>query len=259
MPGAEMRILPLLVMLLLQPGWAGAETALPQVAVTAIHPGASGSLGLNRPLYLRLSYRSAVPIRVQAQGSLAGETITESARFNPSPAYPAGDGEALVWIAYRGKTRLDEVRVEVHDSAWRPLLSARLPVAVTWTEDAGVAGPEPAWVGRLGAVQQEAMGPSQGSDGSEGLDLAGLVLIWASPAYLVLQVVLALWLTGRWRLAALAPLVAMLPLAIHSVVELGAGSNLWPLLFIFAAPLASLYLAGLAGARLVGMVRTSRS
>jgi len=74
------------------------------------------------------------------------------------------------------------------------------------------------------------------------------LIFWAVPGYFVLQG-LALWrLEGVWRLAGALPLLAALPLAGHALIALSAGSNLWPLLLIFFAPLGLLYLLGLLAA-----------
>lgn len=55
-----------------------------------------------------------------------------------------------------------------------------------------------------------------------------------------------------WRRAALAPLLVMVPLLVYSLVALGMGSNLWPLLFILAAPLCFFYLCGVSALDALG-------
>lgn len=74
-----------------------------------------------------------------------------------------------------------------------------------------------------------------------GLMLGGPVL------YLVLQV-RALWRwSGAWRLAALPPVVLMGTATIYTSRLMAEGSNLAPMLVIFAIPVALLWLV-LAGA-----------
>ena len=80
-------------------------------------------------------------------------------------------------------------------------------------------------------------------------DLTGAALMLSIPAYFLLQWQLGRRWTGGWRLLALAPLVVMVPVFIHAALAFAAQSNLWPLLLIFAAPLAFLYLLALAGVR----------
>lgn len=67
--------------------------------------------------------------------------------------------------------------------------------------------------------------------------------------YLVLQPLLAFRWSGRWRIAALLPLIAIVPVIIHAGYGIASASNLWPLLLIFVTPLAFLYLLILAGLR----------
>jgi hypothetical protein len=63
-----------------------------------------------------------------------------------------------------------------------------------------------------------------------------------SRAYFVLQPVAVVRLKGGWRVAALAPLLLAIPAVIWSLYALSQDSNLWPLVFIFFAPLGTLYL-----------------
>lgn len=50
---------------------------------------------------------------------------------------------------------------------------------------------------------------------------------------------------GGWRIAALLPLLVVIPVTAVTVVGLWQGSNLWPILLIFAAPFLFLYQAAL--------------
>lgn len=82
-------------------------------------------------------------------------------------------------------------------------------------------------------------------------DLLGLAVMLSLPGYALLQWYAARSWTGGWRIAALAPLLVMVPLAIHAAIAFMAQSNLWPLMVILLSPLACLYLIGLLGARAV--------
>ena len=74
----------------------------------------------------------------------------------------------------------------------------------------------------------------------------GFAFMCGVPGYLVLQPWAALKFAGGWRKAALVPLIGAVPTILWSLFALSKGSNLWPLMFIFFAPLGSLYLAVLA-------------
>jgi hypothetical protein len=230
----------------------GSAQAAPTLSVVGSDPGLSSTLGRNGALYLRLRYTSDFPIRVQAHGFARGVEVLNGVRFNPSPAYPAGSGEALAWIAYAEPVRLDEIRIEVADDRWRPLLTAKLPVRAAWTAAAEPSRSLPPWAERLSAAQQQAVSDTSWSapDGFLG-SLSGLLVMLGVPAYLVLQVVLAIWYRGAWRLAALAPLLVMLPLVLFVGCAVSAGSNIAPVLIFLAAPPCCLYLGALAGVRVL--------
>jgi len=76
--------------------------------------------------------------------------------------------------------------------------------------------------------------------------LIGELVMLAAPAYFFLQVLMAVRYRGRWLVLSLVPLLFMAPLAVHAGLAFTAGSDLWPLLLIFASPIAFAYLLGLA-------------
>ena len=72
--------------------------------------------------------------------------------------------------------------------------------------------------------------------------LLAALLMAAVPAYFILQPYALYRLSGGWRMAALVPLLVTVPAAVFSGAALAHDSNLWPITFILAAPLCSLYL-----------------
>jgi hypothetical protein len=81
--------------------------------------------------------------------------------------------------------------------------------------------------------------------------LIGELVALAGPAYVFLQILTAMRYRGRWRLAALAPLLVMVPLATHAAAAYAAGAPGWPVLLVLAAPAAFVYLV------LVGIVKST--
>jgi hypothetical protein len=225
---------------------ASPGAAAPEIEIVGSEPGLSGSLGLNRALYLRLAYQSDVAIRVQAHGYRAGAEVTDGVRFNPSPAYPAGGGEAMVWIAFAEAVRIDEIRIEVADDRWAPLLVARVPVDLRWAEEAAAEGALPAWVERLDAEQQNAVSDAVNSGGGRIDALIGTVFVYGVPVYLALQLLLALRYRGGWRIAALLPFPFMLLALVYVSLAVAAGSNIAPVILVFAAPPFAFYLGCVA-------------
>jgi hypothetical protein len=232
---------------------AEAPAPTPEVRVTAADPASGGLLAVRDALLLRLSYRSAVPLRFQAEGYLGTAKIEEGAAYNPAPIYPAGEHEALVWISYSGAVRIDEVRVRVFDAEWQPVRSISYPVAAEWR----IGLPRrhwAAWATRLSAAQQamtsSAMADAAGSD--DGIWGYSLALAAASiPAYLCLQLLLLFRYSGGWRLLAGLPLIGTIPLALYTLAALAMGSSLWPFMMLFLTPPAFLYLVGLLIVRLL--------
>jgi hypothetical protein len=222
----------------------------PEVRIVGSSPSLPARLGRNEPVYLRLAYGSASAIRVQARGFLQGADLTDGVRYNPSPAYPAGDGEAMVWLSYSDPTRIDQIRVEIYDADWKTLKVLALPADITWSIAAAPARSRPEWVERLNAGQQNPAG-DVGSGTAAGFAdwLTGLLLGVGIPGYFVLQIVLAIRYSGGWRVAALAPLAIMLPAMAHAAFALSMQSNLWPLLVVLSAPFLFLYLCALIVAR----------
>jgi hypothetical protein len=79
--------------------------------------------------------------------------------------------------------------------------------------------------------------------------IIGLTVMMMVPGYFVLQAKMLARYRGRWRLAAALPLGLMLPALAVSLASLAAGSNLWPLAAIFAAPVCCLALLIVGGTR----------
>lgn len=65
----------------------------------------------------------------------------------------------------------------------------------------------------------------------------------AAIAYPKLQYSALRQMRGVWLVLSLAPLVVMLVVGVVTALALSEGANLWPLLLIFTAPIATAYLA----------------
>lgn len=70
----------------------------------------------------------------------------------------------------------------------------------------------------------------------------GSAVMLCAPAYFALQGWVAYAWSGRWRTAALLPLLVMAPAVLHALFALASGSNLWPIVILLLAPLAFGYL-----------------
>ncbi len=74
-----------------------------------------------------------------------------------------------------------------------------------------------------------------------------LDLIWLTiPAYVVVQIITLMRSSRGSRMTAALPLIVMVPVFVHAAVGLVQESNLWPLLMLFASPIALLYITVVA-------------
>jgi hypothetical protein len=79
----------------------------------------------------------------------------------------------------------------------------------------------------------------------------GEVIMAFTPLYFILQMWFPLAFRGRWRVAALVPLIGFVPALIICLDALSHNSNLWPIVLIFFAPLGCFYLLALGAARMI--------
>jgi hypothetical protein len=72
------------------------------------------------------------------------------------------------------------------------------------------------------------------------LNMSIPLMFWSFVLYVVLQIVAVIKLRGVWRIASLILAAPMTLVLLATVVGLFLGSNLWPLLMLFAGPPALL-------------------
>lgn len=73
-------------------------------------------------------------------------------------------------------------------------------------------------------------------------EFVGGAITTCVPLYFVLQTWLGCAWSGRWRLAALLPMIGFVPALYYTLAGLAHGSNLWPLPLILFAPVGFVYL-----------------
>jgi hypothetical protein len=230
--------------------FAAADPAPPPAVtleIVQVDPGPDAVLGPRWPLYARVHYRSGVPLRLQAMGGLNGHDA-KAELMNGTVLYPAGEGDALVWLARNDGGSIDELRVNGTGDDWSPVAKGALSVRASWVE--GGATPAPAaWVMDLqmrqkalldGELRRRAAAPGNAATGVLSalfFPLVGLTI----PGYLILQVYL-IKRDGLRSLSAL-PLAVTLPAYAFSLFSLSRGGNLWPLFTLFVSPPAFLFAA----------------
>ena len=212
-------------------------------------PGPDAVLSSGEPLYLRLRYRSATPIHILVSGHYRNEVV-RGFRQDSEELFPAGNREATLWLAYPRDARIDEVRVKAWDDDAARVAVADFPMAAAWRSASGsdedARHTTKSWVAELTPGQRQRMAEaSNAANESGGFDPFALIFLCV-PGYFLLQAVLTFWTSGSWRKATLAPAAIMVPVLAFTVLAFAAQSNLWPLLLLFTAPLACLYLVVLS-------------
>ena len=243
----------LICLVLLASGALADDASSVHVRVSAADPASGGRLSVRDTFYLKLSYRSTVPLRFQAEGYMGETKVEGKVMYNPAPVYPAGEHDAVVWISYVEPARIDEIRVAVFGADWKRVRSLSYPVAAEWIQGGAKRG-RPAWAAQLSdrqqAIASDAM--AKAAEGDNVMQGYWITLAAASiPGYFCLQLFMLFRYSGGWRLLAGLPLVGMIPLALYTLAALAMGSNLWPLMMLFLTPPAFLYLVGLLIVRLL--------
>jgi hypothetical protein len=209
----------------------------------------TGVLARGKPLYMEVVYDADQPIRLQARATQGGQSLDRGQAMNASVAHPAGHGRALVWVSYSQAAQPDQIVITAYTADWKPLSVLSLPAPVWLDEAARVWEDPPAWVQALIDEEKEIRDATPAPRETAWDAFLGMLLMLAVPGYFVLQLVAMGTLKGGWRLAALVPVVPMVPLVGWALMALAAGSNLWPLMVILAAPFCFFYLVGLYVAR----------
>lgn len=233
-------------------GLAALPAAAQTVQVLAVDPDAAAALFAGDAVYVRLGYAASEPVRFRAHAYHGGERQT-AGRTNPAPLYPAGEGEALVWIEYAEPADVDSLDIVMLDEGWRPIDRVEIPVSFEWRAGGRPGSPRAraSWASRLSAEQQRMTGSAlqSGSDSGSVFLLLLTLGAWSIPGYFVMQIIVYRRWEGRWRTAGLLPLMLTAPILLYTVFALLQQSNLWPLVMIFTYPPAFLYLVALAVGR----------
>ena len=247
-----MRVVSLSILLL---AWLCAAAAADPVelSVARMSPSSGFVLVRDGTIYMQIAYRSDQPVRLQARAFAGGSSLDKGQKMNASVTHPAGSGRALVWVSFTAPAVIDEIRVTAYDDRWQPLSTLSVPRPAEWLgKPAETYRAPPEWVTEL-MEEEKRIAEQYRKDNPQQPDLLGGLFVafvfLTVPGYFILQGMALLTQRGRWRWASIAPLLIMAPAAVHAVLALNAGSNLWPILVIFAAPIGFLYLAALLGLR----------
>lgn len=229
-------------------GSARGETS---VQILASDPASPATLGQTQPFSLRIGYASGEPVVFSAQASFEGQAVP--GMNGGEPRRGAGQGEILMWFAYYRAQQIDAVAVTAKTASGKIVAEATVPVALTWTGQPTALPAQAAWVQRLLAENERIIKANNAATMNSPLmllmDTVAMVMMWTVPGYFVLQGWLMWRLRGGWRQAAAAPLWPMGAVLAYTAYAFLDGSNIFPLVLIFTAPMAFLYLTIIAGLR----------
>lgn len=216
----------------------------PRIEVLATYPaGEMVELPKNGTLYIRVRYQSDQPLRF----GITGDSLPNAGRMtNTIPVYPAGQGEALVWVAYREAQWVNGVPLKVSDAQWQPLATLSVPVQVYWSAEVQAKNEtRPSWVRELSQAQQSLnRAASSNADAGGGFPWFALI----GPMFLLhifLQYRAWRHWRGAWRIAGIIPLAAFILMLGVSLFALFMGSNLWAIGLVFLVPVLFVYLLAL--------------
>ena len=215
----------------------------------ATDPPSPAILGKWDKFYVRVSYTTDRRIFVRAHAFFAGKSVPGMS----SGAMPndAGSGETFYWIAFTDARKVDSIVVTAEDGGGRTIFSKiTLPMDLTWTgESSSTPQTRADWAERMQADQNRRVeAQSQAyADRRPSFteDLVFFAAAWSVPGYFAMQVWLLWRLKGAWRIAVSIPLVPMFGVLVYTVLAAAAGSNLFPIVLLFTAPLAFLYLVAI--------------
>lgn len=232
---------------------AGLAGAADPLQVAATDPASPAVLGYWEDFYLRIGYTADRPIRVRAEAFSAGRQVTEIT--SGSPLYAAGTGEAFFWLAYTRAQHVDMLEITATDDrTGSTVAQMSVPVDLTWTGVQSTTHRAPAdWVTRMQAEESRrekaAFAAHMNPPIPWGTSLIFFAVMWSIPGYFILQIVLLWRLRGGWRKAVAVPVVPMLAVIAYTIFAYLDGSNIFPLVLIFTAPLALIYLLVIVGVR----------
>jgi hypothetical protein len=184
------------VLALLLPCAAAAQsTRAPTLELIDSDPGQEAVLSSGEPLYLRIRYRSDIPIHILVSGVYRCDVVG-GFLHDGEELFPAGKREAVVWLAHRSGARIDHVQVRIWNANKARVAQAAFPIRAEWTDTNGTGeaapGTRKSWVAGLTPAQRERMTAKlNAADETGGSDPFDLIFLCV-PGYFVLQAALTL-------------------------------------------------------------------
>ncbi len=234
--------------LVLSPAIAAAQDS---VTLLETDPPSPATLNNWENFSLRIGYAVSRPVQVKAEAFNGGAPVPGTS--SGMGFYDTGSGEAFYWVSYYKSAHIDRIDISALDAATGAVVAtASAPVDVTWTGVTVQTRRQPApWVAQLQADRDRRLKDGEAfriAHQSPAVKLVGgfatvaaMVAFICVPGYFIAQVILLIWWKGPWRRRAAVPLAPMGLVILYVIVAVARGSNIAPVVLVFAAPIACLY------------------
>lgn len=229
-----------------------------QLHVIETDPPSPSSLGHWEEFHVHLGYETDQAIHIYVEAFHGHSRV--SSFTSASPLYPAGRGEADVWVAHDKPAQVDRI-VARADARNTRQAQIDIPVQLTWTGIRQTPPRQPAaWIERLRAENASRLNAELEAHRNRPEpwweNVLFFLMMWAGLVYVIMQIRLLRRYHDGWRYAALVPVIPMVGVLIYTVYAFQAGSNIFPLVLILTSPFALVYLLGLMTVHRVAL-RTS--
>jgi hypothetical protein len=234
-----------LLLLLAAGGTSAKDTPQVTVSIVETDPESPATLHGTDNVYVHVHYSAITPIRIWMRPYFQGRTA--AAMTMGSPVYPAGEGEAFGWFAFRGTGQVDSIHLQVAtENSGYPFTERAFPADFSWDGAPGARHEPAAWVAPFQQQEKQREQEAYQRYAKQPLGVAGEIAL-AVFGVMVLSalVVCFLWplwalvrWRGRWRALAALPLLFAVMWVVKDIVEISAdptSHNLLPFEFIEAA------------------------
>lgn len=195
------------------------------VDIVAVDPGVQTMLGSQDKLYVKIHYKSDIPLRFQALAMRNGSHLEVGAIRNPGALYASGEGDALAWVLFTNSTHIDSVKVVVFNQTWKEVARVVARADVTWQGSVAEQRREAAeWVKPLvREARRKVDFVYDPSPRKYGLlfDIFFFLNVASLPAYLLLQLHMLHRYRYRWRELAMIPIFPYLIVGFYVLVDIG--------------------------------------
>jgi hypothetical protein len=242
-----------LLLVLAAGGVSAGDTPQVTVSIVETDPESPATLHGTDNVYVHVHYSASAPIRIWVRPYLQGHTA--GAMTMGSPVYPAGEGEAFGWFAFRGAGQADSIHLQVAtERSGYPFTEQAFAADFSWDGAPGAWHEPAAWVVPFREQEKQREKDAYQRYANQPLGVAGgLAVAVFGILVLTAVVVCSVWpiwgllrWQGKWRALAAVPLVFVGLWVVKDIVEISAdpsSHNLLPFELIEAAVVVAIFMS----------------